>query len=86
MKLKSNFITQTIDDVQFLVPVGGEAFSGIIRSNESAAFIVDQLKNETTPEAITDAMANVYDAPRSVLEADVNAVIEKLRSINAITE
>lgn len=86
MKLKSNFITQQIDDTQFLVPVGGEAFSGIIRSNESAAFIVNALKEETTVEKIVDAMAKEYDAPRAVLEADVNAIIEKLRSVNALEE
>ena len=41
MKLKNEFITQDIDDTQFLVPVGAEAFSGIVRSNKTAAFIVN---------------------------------------------
>ena len=86
MKLKSDFITQTIEDTQFLVPVGAEAFRGIVRSNMTAAFIVDCLKEETTEEAIVDAMCAKYDAPRDVIAADVAEIIEKLRGINAIEE
>ena len=52
MKLKDDFITQDIDDTQFLVPIGAEAFQGLVRSNKTAAFIVDCLKEETTPEDI----------------------------------
>ena len=52
MKLKENFITQDIYDSQYLVPIGGEAFNGMARSNETAAFIVDCLKKETTKEKL----------------------------------
>lgn len=86
MKLKSSFITQVIDGTQFLVPIGGEDFSGIVRSNETAAFIVNCLKQDTTPEAIVDALANEYDGPREVMAADVAEVLTKLRSINALEE
>ena len=43
MKLKSTFISQDIDDTRFLVPVGAEAFSGIVRGNKTTAFIVDSM-------------------------------------------
>lgn len=86
MKLKNEFITQDIDDTQFLVPVGVEAFSGIVRSNKTAAFIVNCLKEETTETAIVDAMCAKYDAPRETIAADVSEILEKLRSINAIDE
>ena len=52
----------------------------------AAAFIINCLKEETTPEKIVDAMAAVYDAPRSVLEADVAKIVDQLRSIGAIDE
>lgn len=86
MKLKDDFITQDIDDTQFLVPVGAEAFSGIVRSNKTAAFIVNCLKEETTETAIVDAMCARYDAPRKTIAADVAVILNKLRSINAIEE
>ncbi len=84
MKLKSAFITQDIDDTQFLVPVGAEAFKGIVRSNTTAAFIVNCLKEETTEEKIVDAMCAKYDAPRDVITADVEEILETLRKIKAI--
>ena len=84
MKLKSTFISQDIDDTRFLVPIGGEAFSGIVKGNSSAAFIIDCLKTDTTEEQIVDAMCAKYDAPRSVIAADAKDILEKLRGIGAI--
>ena len=86
MKLKQNIITQYIDDVQFMVPLGMDAFQGLIRSNETAAFIVDCLKEETTEEAIVDRMCAEYDAPRDVIAADVREILSILREIGAIEE
>ena len=69
MKLKDSFMTQEVDGIQFLVPVGQEFFSGIVRSNPTAAFIVDRLKREKrhgVVEQLDDETwkftADVYDA------------------------
>ena len=86
MKLKADFITQNIDDTQFLVPVGAEAFKGIVRSNRTAAFIMDCLKEETGEDKIVDAMAAKYDAPRDVIAADVKEILGTLRKIGALEE
>lgn len=86
MKLNPNFITQEIDDTQFLVPLGSEKFHGIVKNNKTAAFIINCLQEETSQEAILDAMEKQYDAPRDVLEADLNKALDTLRSIGAIEE
>lgn len=86
MKLKNDFITQDIDGVQFLVPVGAGSFSGVVRSNKTAAFIVDCLREETTEESIVDKMCEKYDAPREQIAKDVSDTINILRGINAIEE
>ncbi len=86
MKLKDSFMTQEVDGIQFLVPVGREAFSGIVRSNPTAAFIVDLLKEETTEERITDALCETYDAPRETIAADVAEILGILRRIRALEE
>ena len=52
MKLKDSFMTQEVDDVQFLVPLGQEDFRGLVRSNPTAAFSVNCLGQETTAEEI----------------------------------
>ena len=86
MKLKDDFITHMIEGTQFLVPLGGEAFNGIVRSNKTAAFIVDCLQEETTEEKIVDAMCAKYDAPRDTVAADVREILDTLRKIHALEE
>ena len=86
MKLKLDYLTQEIDDVQFLVPVGAGSFNGLIRSNKTAAFIVNCLKKETTKDRIVDAMCEKYDAPRAEIAADVEEILDTLRSIHALEE
>ena len=86
MKLKTDLITQEIDNTQFLVPTGAETFQGIVRSNKTAAFIVDCLKEETTLDAIVDKMCAKYDAPRETIAADVKQILDTLRGLNALEE
>ena len=86
MKLKDSFMTQEVDGIQFLVPVGQEFFSGIVRSNPTAAFIVDWLKQDTSEEAIVEAMSREYDAPRERSAADVAEILGILRRIRALEE
>lgn len=84
MKLKDTFITYNAAGEHTMV--AAEGFSGIVRSNKTAAFIIEALKTATTPEQIVDAMAAKYDAPREVIEKDVEQVLEKLRSIGAVED
>ncbi len=86
MRLKDGFITHESDGEQIMVGAGNVKFSGLVRSNQTAAFIVEQLKGETTPEQIVEAMAAKYDAPRERIRKDVEKILDKLRSIGAIIE
>ena len=86
MKLKKEILTHTMDDSQVMVSTDKDVFSGIVTSNKTAAFIVDCLKDETTPDAIKKAMFDKYDAPMEMISEDVDEVISKLRSIGVIDE
>ncbi len=86
MKLKDNFVTQDILDEQFLISLGKDSFQGMIRSNPTAAFIIEHLKNETTFDEIVDAVYEEYDAERATIEGDVKNVLNTLRSVGAIEE
>ena len=85
MKLKDTYITHDSDGEQILLDTSS-SFAGLIRSNKTAAFIVECLKEETTQENIVEAMFEKYDAPKDVLSKDVSAVIEKLRKVGALDE
>ena len=87
MKLKDNFITHTSDDEQILIDVSGNGFSGLVRSNATAAFIVDCLAEETDEQAIAEKMLNAFEgATKEAVLDDIAMVVKKLRSIGAIDE
>ena len=86
MKLKPTFIRQTIDDTVFLVPTEGNGSVSLIKGNSITGRIIDLLQEETTQEAITDALYVEYDAPRERIAADVARVMDTLRSAGAIEE
>lgn len=84
MKLKDGFITYEISGDHYTVPVGNQSFAGLVKSNATAAFVIEMLKNDTSAEEITKALFEKYDAPMDVIRKDVDNVINKLREIDAI--
>lgn len=86
MKLKNGFVTHEMGGEQIMVATGDASFPGLVRSNPTAAFIVDCLKQDTTKEAIVEAMLNKYDVTEQVAAADVDKILGKLRSVGALDE
>lgn len=86
MRLKDGFITHEGAEEHITVPAGGVSFSGMIRSNQTAGFIVECLKDEVTEEEIVEKMLEKYDAPKERITRDVEDVLEKLRGIGALEE
>ena len=85
MKLKNTFITHTSNNEQILVDTSGK-FSGIVRNNKTAAFIVDCLKEETSVEKIIDKIIEEYDAPLEDIKKGVEDVLDTLRKVGALDE
>ena len=56
----------------------------MIRSNKTAGFIVECLKSEVTKEEIITKMLEKYDAPRELIEKDVEKILGQLQNIGAI--
>ena len=86
MKLKADFVTHVTGEQQIMVSVSNNGFHGLVRSNKTAANIIDLLKKETTKEQIVQEMCKKYDAPEAVIAGDVDKVLENLRSIGALDE
>ena len=86
MRLSDQFVIHDTGAEQIMVPVGSAAFSGMVRSNKTAAFIVDCLREETTEKAIIRKLLEKYDVSEERAGADVRAIVEKLRGIGAIVE
>lgn len=86
MKLKEGFVTQQMGDEQIMVATGTASFSGLVRSNATAAFIVDCLKEDVTKEQIVAKLLDKYDVSEAVVSADVEKILTMLRSIDALDE
>lgn len=85
MKLKKGFITHTTDKEHILVAADG-SFNGIVKSNKTAAFIINCLKEDTSEDDIVNLMLKTYDAPKEVIFNDVHKIINSLKSIGALEE
>lgn len=86
MKLKKEFITHDTGTESFLVPVGGAGFSGLVKGNKTLGAILALLKEDTTKEAVIEAMKQRFDAPEERIARDVETAIDKLREIGALDE
>ena len=86
MKLKKEMITQNMDGSLVMVSADVNVFSGIATANKTAAFIIEQLRTDTDPEAIKQAMLDKYDAPYEEISKDVDEVIAKLRENGLLDE
>lgn len=86
MRLKDGFITYEGVEEHITVPAGGLSFSGMVRSNKTAGFIVECLKDEVTEEEIVEKMLAKYDAPKERITKDVGDILAKLRGIGALEE
>ena len=85
MKLKKEFITHDTGKEQLMISAGGD-FTGMVRSNSTAAAIINLIKTETTRDGVIESMLAVYDVDRETLTADVDRVLNILRGIGAIDE
>lgn len=86
MKLKEGFITHESNGEHITVTAGSTAFNGMVRSNQTAGFIIECLKNKMTKEDIINKMLEKYDAPKEMIERDVEKILEQLYNIGAIDD
>lgn len=83
MKLKSGFISREMAGENILLSVDG-SFSGLVRSNQTAAFIVNCLAEEITEAEIIARLMAKYDAPEAIIAEDVRKILGILRGIGAL--
>ena len=86
MKLNKNFIVHNSKDEHYIITTGEGGFNGIVKNNDTAAFICDCLKEDTTRDKIADKLLEKYDADREVVLKDIDKVVGKLREIGAIDD
>ena len=86
MKLNKNYVTYMNDGTQIMVSVDSSMFSGLVRSNETAAFVIDCLKEDTDIDSIVEKMLAEYEVSEEKAREDIEKVIDTLQTIGALDE
>ena len=82
MKLKKGYVLHTTGSEHMMIATGKAAkdFNGLVRSNGTANFILEQLQKNTTEESIVSAMMEHYGIDRETAARDAHKVLAQLKS------
>ena len=88
MKLKYTFEMMEVDEQAMAVPVGdgAEEFHGILKLNDSAAAILELLKEDTTLEAVTEKLLEQFDSSKEEMEEYVTDYVNQLKEAGLLVE
>lgn len=86
MHLKCAIELIPFDNKIIAVPVDetDSSFHGVIKLNETAAFIVGLLQKEITEEQIVEKVVEKYNSSRDLIAKDVHRCIELFRDRNML--
>lgn len=81
MKIKNGFILREIAGQHMAVAVGARAreLHGMMGMNETAAFLWKKLENETTEDALTEALLEEYEIDVRKARQTISEFIVRLR-------
>lgn len=88
MKLKSGFVLRELRGQSVVVAVGDatKSFNGIIKLNESSAYLWKQLKGEFSKESLVQSLLNEYDVEKDVAIKNVEYFVGTLKENGIIEE
>ncbi len=87
MKISENFEIRNVGGINIVVPLGGNmSLSGVITLNESALFVWNTLKDDITEEELINKICAEYDAPREIIEKDVEELLAQFKENGLINE
>lgn len=80
MKIKKGFEIKSVEGIHIVVPTADNvSMAGVITLNDTALYVWNLLLNDVTRDQIIDKMASEYDAPREVIEKDVDELLESFK-------
>ncbi len=87
MKLKYNFVINKVAGQFVAVPTGAMGdFNGMIKLNETGAFIFGLLNDETTVDAIIEKATAEYDCTVEEARPNVEGIINQCREAGLLAE
>ena len=86
MKLNKGFILHDDGNEKLLVSTGMTKFSGLVRCNATAGFIISCLEHDVTETEIIRRMQEKFDGKTEDMQQDVKKILSQLRKIGALDE
>lgn len=86
MKIKDGFVLRNICNEFIVMPVGRQTldFKGLIKLNESGAFLWEQLKTDHTEAELLTALLAEYAVDEATAKADIAAFLTSLKEADLL--
>lgn len=85
MKLKYNFVVNEVAGQSVAIPVGAFGkFSGVIKLNDTAAFIFSKLKEDISYDELLTATAENFSCTEDEAKPSVDNIVNGLRDADLL--
>lgn len=83
MKIKDGFILRTVAGETVVLPTGNLVdLDMMITLNDTGKFLWEALNNETTEDALVEALLAEYDVDQERARSSVEAFVARLKELN----
>lgn len=88
MKLKKGFVLSKAGEDYVAVATGeaGKTFKGLVRNNATAAFLLEQLKEERSEKDLVKALLDAYDVDSETAKKDVSTFLKTIRDAGMLEQ
>ncbi len=88
MKIRDNFLLREVAGNRIVVPVGEAAdrFHGMLKLNETGAYLWHLLESPTDEAALMAAMLRDYDIDQETAQRDLQTFLNTLRKAGLLEE
>ena len=86
MKIKDIFEIEKIEDKQFMVCLDSSIFAGMIELNETAAFIINCFKEDSSINDVAKKLSSEYEVTEEEAIIGIEQIVSQLEEIDAIEE
>ena len=88
MKLKFEFTIEKMGENMIAVPTGNAIvdFNGILKLNETSAFIIEKLNNEISMDELVFAVSEKFGCDKDMATENVEYIVTGLKESNLLAE
>ena len=88
MKVRSDFVLRKVADTYVVLPIGQATLdlNGMLTLNETGVVLWEQLRQETTSDALVELLARKYDVPLTIAKTDVDEFLAVLKTVNCLED